>query len=121
MLTILGLLVVLTVLFAGAALLTVDRPALADAPADAADVALPAGPVQPEDVAAVRFSMAPRGYRMAEGDEVLARLADEHADRDRRLALLEATVQGGAAPAPAGAPEVEEPAAADPVASPPER
>lgn len=100
MLTILLLLVVLTVLFGAAALLTSDRPLLADAPPDAADLALPDGPVQPEDVAALRFSMAPRGYRMSEVDDVLDRLAAELADRDHRLALLEATVTGGLPPAP---------------------
>ena len=98
MLTILLLLVVLTVLFGAAALLTSDRPLLADAPPDAADVGLPTGPVQPEDVAALRFSMAPRGYRMAEVDDVLDRLGAELADRDRRLALLESTATGGLPP-----------------------
>ena len=34
----------------------------------------------------MRFSLAPRGYRMDEVDAVLARLAAELADRDRRLA-----------------------------------
>ena len=95
MLTILLLLVVLAVLFGAAALLTSDRPLLADAPADAADVGLPTGPVRPEDVAALRFSMAPRGYRMAEVDDVLDRLGAELADRDRRLALLESHTTGG--------------------------
>ena len=100
MLTILLLLVVLAVLFGAAALLTSDRPLLADAPPDAADVGLPTGPVQPEDVAALRFSMAPRGYRMAEVDDVLDRLGAELADRDRRLALLESTGTGGLPPVP---------------------
>jgi len=99
-LTILVLLTVLAVLFAAAALLTSDRPLLAEAPPDTADLGLPAGPVRPEDVAALRLSMAPRGYRMAEVDEVLDRLTAELADRDRRLAQLEATVDSGAPPAP---------------------
>ena len=100
MLTILALLVVLTVLFAAAALLTSDRPLLAEALPDAPDLGLPEGPLQPEDVAGLRLSMAPRGYRMAEVDEVLDRLTAELADRDRRLALLEATVEGAAVRAP---------------------
>ena len=104
MLTILLLLAVLTVLFGAAAVLTSDRPVLADAPPDAADTGLPTGPVQPEDVAALRFSVAPRGYRMAEVDDVLDRLAAELADRDRRLTLLEATVTDGLPPVPAAAP-----------------
>ena len=102
MMTILLLLAVLTVLFGAAALLTSDRPVLADAPPDAADTGLPTGPVQPEDVAALRFSVAPRGYRMAEVDDVLDRLAAELADRDRRLTLLEATVTEGLPPAAPG-------------------
>ena len=112
MMTILLLLAVLTMLFGAAALLTSDRPVLAEAPPDAADTGLPTGPVQPEDVAALRFSVAPRGYRMAEVDDVLDRLAAELADRDRRLTLLEATVTDGlppAAPAPAPAPQPPQP------------
>ena len=100
MLTILLLLAVLAVLFGAAALLTSDRPVLADAPPDAADAGLPTGPVQPRDVAALRFSVAPRGYRMAEVDDVLDRLAAELADRDRRLTLLEAEPQQPQRPEP---------------------
>lgn len=110
MLTVLALLGVLAVVFVVAAFATSDRPVLADAPADAADSGLPPGPVRPQDVEQVRFSMAARGYRMSEVDEVLERLAGELADRDRRLALLEATVEGGRAPAPdapAAAPVVD--------------
>ena len=115
--TILLVLAVLAVLFGAAALLTSDRPVLADAPPDAADAGLPTGPVQPEDVAALRFSMAPRGYRMAEVDDVLDRLAAELADRDRRLTLLEATMTDGLPPAPASDPA---PAPASAPASAPE-
>ena len=71
---------------------------------------LPPGPLRPQDVVAVRFAVAARGYRMAEVDDVLDRLADELEDRDRRLALLEATVEGGVLPAPdapSAAPVVE--------------
>ena len=105
MLTILVLLVVLAVLFAVAALLTSDRPLLADAPPDAPDLGLPAGPVRAEDVAALRLSLAPRGYRMAEVDEVLDRLGAELADRDRRLAQLQAAVDGSVPPSPELRPE----------------
>ena len=104
MVTVLALIGVAAVLFAAAVLATRDTPLLADAPPDRPDLPLPDGPVQPEDVAAVRFSMAPRGYRMAEVDEVLARLGAELADRDRRLALLEATVTGLT---PSAGPEVD--------------
>lgn len=94
MVTVLALLAVLAVLFGAAVLSTREGQVMADAPQDAADVVLPAGPLQPEDLAAVRFGMAPRGYRMSEVDAVLDRLGEELRDRDRRIALLEATVEG---------------------------
>lgn len=50
--------------------------------------ALPAPPLVAGDVDAVRFSLALRGYRMDEVDEVLARLRDELAGRDAELARL---------------------------------
>jgi DivIVA domain-containing protein len=49
-------------------------------------------PVDDVDRAAIerlRFSLAFRGYRMDEVDEVLGRLADELEIRDRRIAELE--------------------------------
>lgn len=91
MVTVLALLGVLGVLFVAAVLATREGGELADAPPDAADLALPTGPLQPEDVSGLRFSLAARGYRMAEVDAALERLAAELADRDRRLAQL----QGG--------------------------
>ena len=94
MVTVLALLGVLAVLFVAAVLSTREGPILADAPADVADLPLPDGPLQPEDVGRLRFSLAPRGYRMAEVDTALERLAAELADRDRRIALLEAAAQG---------------------------
>lgn len=90
MVTLLAFLGVLAVLLAAAFLSTREEPLLADAPRDAADLPLPEGPLSPEDVGRLRFSLAPRGYRMAEVDLALDRLAAELADRDRRLALLEA-------------------------------
>ena len=110
MVTVLALLGVLAVLFAAAVLATSDRPVLADAPPDAADLPLPEEPLTPEDVSRLRFSMSARGYRMSEVDQALARLADELADRDRRIALLEAAAEGSAPAVPA-APEVKEPVA----------
>lgn len=94
MVTVLALLGILAVLFVAAVLSTREGPLMADAPQDAADLELPAGPLQPEDLARLRFGMAPRGYRMSEVDAVLERLAAELADRDRRLALFDAEVQG---------------------------
>ena len=88
MVTVLGLLGVLAVLFATAVVATRSDPLLADAPPDRPDTGLPDGPVDAAAVAEVRFSLALRGYRMSEVDDVLARLAEELAERDRRLAEL---------------------------------
>ena len=44
---------------------------------DRRDVRLPAGPLRGEDLRQVRFPLAVRGYRMAEVDELLSRLADQ--------------------------------------------
>jgi DivIVA domain-containing protein len=87
--TLLGLLGVLAVLFATAVLATRSDPLLAEASPDRPDLALPDGTLGPDDVEQVRFSMAVRGYRMSEVDDVLSRLADELAQRDRRIAELE--------------------------------
>jgi DivIVA domain-containing protein len=51
-------------------------------------------PVAPADVVAVRLPVAPRGYRMAEVDDVLDRLAAELAERDARIAELESVLAG---------------------------
>ena len=106
--TVLALLAVVAVLFVAAAAATQDGDLLVDAPADAADHGLPAVAVQPEDVADVRFGMALRGYRMAEVDEVLDRLAQELSSRNQQIADLQRAV---AAPAPtptAAAPEFQD-------------
>ena len=50
------------------------------------------------DVQALRFPVAVRGYRMAEVDAALERLADELAARDRLIADLTERAEG-----PAGA------------------
>ena len=93
--TALALLGVLLVLFVAAVLATRDGPGMAPAPQDLPDLALPEGPLTASDVHAVRFSQAPRCYRMAEVDAVLDRLAAELAERDRRLAALAHPVAGG--------------------------
>ncbi len=100
MVTLLTLLGVVVVLFVAAAVSTREGPVMSDATPDAADVGLPPGPVQPEDVAGLRFALAPRGYRMSEVDDVLDRLSRELADRDARLALLEAGTRGTEAALP---------------------
>jgi DivIVA domain-containing protein len=99
--TVLGLLGVVAVLFATAVLATRSDPLLADVHADRPDLPLPDGPLTAGDVEGVRFSLAVRGYRMDEVDAVLARLSAELAERDRRLAGL-----GPAAPA-GGLPRLE--------------
>lgn len=97
-------LLVVAVLFAVAAVAAGRGGSLAEAPRDAADVGFPTGrAVRAEDLESVRFSMALRGYRMAEVDEALDRLADELADRDARIAELEA----GASPTTTTTPSVE--------------
>ncbi len=99
MLTLLAVLGVLVVLFIAAVVATRHDEVLIDVLPDAADLDLPAGPVQAEDLATLRFSLAPRGYRMDQVDEVLDRLAAELADRDRRLAEM-AAAPGPERPAP---------------------
>jgi DivIVA domain-containing protein len=75
---------------------------LADAEPDRVDDALPTDrPLTPADVVAVRFPVAPRGYRMAEVDDVLDRLAAELAERDARIADLEAAVSSALSGPPA--------------------
>ena len=87
--TALTLLGVLVVLFVAAVVATREGPVMAPAPQDLPDLALPDGPLRATDLERLRFSMAPRGYRMSEVDAVLDRLAVELADRDRRLLALE--------------------------------
>ena len=99
MVTALALLGVVLVLFAAAVLSTREGTVLADAPQDLPDLGLPEGPLQPADVEDLRFSLAPRGYRMDEVDAVLDRLAAELAERDRRLARYEGERSGGASSA----------------------
>jgi DivIVA domain-containing protein len=101
--TLLGVLGVLAVLFVAGVVATRDDPLLADAPPDEADVGLPPGPVQPEQVRGVRFGLALRGYRMREVDAVLERLAVELADRDAQLAAQQARVAPPDAPGQDGA------------------
>lgn len=63
----------------GIALLAAGRGApLADVYDDRPDATVPAeGPLRPEDLRRVRFSLAFRGYRMYEVDALLDRLASE--------------------------------------------
>ena len=54
----------------------------------------PDRPVDHADVESVRLPVAVRGYRMDEVDDVLDRLAAELAERDARIAELEAALAG---------------------------
>jgi DivIVA domain-containing protein len=58
------------------------------------------GPLTGEDIKALRFGIALRGYAMGQVDDVLDRLAHEIAVRDARIAEL----MGDQAPAPASPP-----------------
>jgi DivIVA domain-containing protein len=117
-LTVLAILGVLAVLFVAAAVATREGPLLADAPPDLADVELPDGPLQPEDLRAVRFALAVRGYRMDEVDRVIDRAATELAQRDQRITELEGTT--GRVPVAAAAEQAaEQVATAEPAADEP--
>ena len=50
------------------------------------------------DVDALRFPLAARGYRMADVDDALNRIAAELAERDARIADLESALAGAQAP-----------------------
>jgi DivIVA domain-containing protein len=54
-------------------------------------------PVGRADVEALRLPVAPRGYRMADVDDVLGRLGAELAERDARIAELESVLAGAQA------------------------
>ena len=78
---------------------------LPDAPPDRAPLDVPDGPLEPDDVDAVRFAVGLRGYRMDEVDVVLDRLSADLAARDARISELEQAVAapGARATAPGAA------------------
>ncbi|MGW5692275.1 DivIVA domain-containing protein [Streptomyces asiaticus] len=111
------LLIALVVVVGGVTLAVVgggDGP-LTDAPPDRLDDPLPADrPLARADVEGLRIPMTLRGYRMADVDDVLGRLGAELAERDARIAELEAALAGprpkplspsGPGPDPLSAPE----------------
>ena len=51
-------------------------------------------PLHRGDVEALRFPVTLRGYRMADVDDALSRLGAELAERDARIADLEAALAG---------------------------
>jgi DivIVA domain-containing protein len=96
-----GVVVVAAVLFGVAALVFGRGEELAPLPPDATPTRLPSRGVTGDDLRQLRFPQAVRGYRMAEVDWVLDRLADElergAAERDElaaRLADLESEARG---------------------------
>nr|WP_155073780.1 DivIVA domain-containing protein [Streptomyces taklimakanensis] len=71
---------------------------LADAPPDRPVAWLPPDrPLNRSDLEALRLPSALRGYRMEEVDDVLDRLGAELAERDARIAELEASLAGAQA------------------------
>ncbi|MGP3982627.1 DivIVA domain-containing protein [Streptomyces sp. KR80] len=87
-----------------------DGVALPDAQPDRLQDSLPADrPVGRADVEALRLPMAARGYRMADVDDVLDRLGAELAERDARIAELEAALAGAQASAFGRRPHLRKP------------
>ncbi|MER5883492.1 hypothetical protein ABT160_06655 [Streptomyces sp. NPDC001941] len=77
-----------------------DREVLPEVPPERLVDPLPRSrPVGRADVEALRLPVAPRGYRMADVDDVLGRLGAELAERDARIAELEAALAGAQATA----------------------
>jgi DivIVA domain-containing protein len=107
--TLLEVVAVALVLFGTVVVATGRGDRLADAPPDGPEPELPAE-IAPADVEALRFAIAVRGYRMAQVDSALSRLAAELGRRDDELARLRA-VAGDGAPVPMAPPPA--PAAAD--------
>ncbi|MFI7321034.1 DivIVA domain-containing protein [Streptomyces venezuelae] len=80
-----------------------ESGALPDAPPERLTDPLPPDrPLRRADVDLVRFPMTLRGYHMGEVDDVLGRLGAELAERDARIAELEAALAGAQATAVAG-------------------
>jgi DivIVA domain-containing protein len=101
---VLALFVVLAMaVVAGVAVLVVrDRPLITDDPVGSRALAWSARDgVHPQDLAAVRFAVVLRGYRMDEVDRVLDDTREALADRDARIADLQGVVValGGTPPA----------------------
>lgn len=72
-----------------------DRAVLQEAaPAYLTDPLPVTRPVNALDIERLRLPMAVRGYRMADVDEALDRVAAELAERDARIAALESALAG---------------------------
>ncbi|MBM7173270.1 DivIVA domain-containing protein [Streptomyces sp. G44] len=100
-------LVIALVVVVGAVTLAVvgggESAALPEAAPERFTDPLPADrPLRRADMDAVRFPTALRGYHMGEVDDVLGRVGAELAERDARIAELEAALAGAQATAVAG-------------------
>ena len=74
-----------------AVLVARDRPLLEDDPVEHRRLQWPpAGEVSAQDLAGARFAVVVRGYRMDEVDRVLGDAIGALAERDQRIAALEA-------------------------------
>lgn len=97
------LLIALVVVVAGVTLAVAgggSEAVLPEAEPDRLSDALPENrPVVRADIDELRLPVAPRGYRMADVDDVLERLAAELAERDARIAELTAAAAPASAPA----------------------
>ncbi|MGW0858738.1 DivIVA domain-containing protein [Streptomyces sp. NPDC002690] len=72
-----------------------DRGVLLDTPPECLTDPLPVTrPLVTADIEKLRLPMAVRGYRMADVDEALDRVAAELAERDARIADLESALSG---------------------------
>lgn len=80
--------VLLVGLLAAVALARIQVPGVAPAVTTESFPGVPEGPLRSEDLHDLRFDQALRGYRMAQVDETLARLATELAERDAEIARL---------------------------------
>ncbi|WP_405763428.1 DivIVA domain-containing protein [Streptomyces sp. NBC_00045] len=100
------LLIALVVVVAAVTLAVVgggSEAVLPEAEPDRVADALPESrPVVRADIDALRLPVAPRGYRMAEVDDVLERLAAELTERDARIAELTAAAAQNRAQGPGG-------------------
>ena len=101
------LLIALVVVVAAVTLAVVgggSEAVLPEAEPDRVADGLPEGrPVVRADIDGLRLPVAPRGYRMAEVDDVLDRLGAELAERDARIAELSAAAAAPRDAAPAAA------------------
>lgn len=90
---VLSALVVAGLAFAVVVVVTGRAEVMAEMPADATPQLASGDPIRPADVAAARFDLALRGYRMDQVDALLDRVSTELAARDEEIAALRRPVQ----------------------------